>query len=138
MYQGNIFSFRGTDILHRFKESIPLSHWDIISHINISTIFTRPEWEYHDNHGIPPEGFDRWVKTCALIEQLKNLKTLIVDIIVWVSRQKGDTKGPIKEAMIATLQPLNSIRAKTFRVKLSMPAPAAVRDQLGPLNFELD
>lgn len=68
------------------------------------------------------------------------LKQLYVEIIVWDMSRREDTKAENLEhygALAAILQPLNQVRAKTFKVGINVTVPGNVLVRLREKSVDL-
>ncbi|OAK97454.1 hypothetical protein IQ06DRAFT_351136 [Phaeosphaeriaceae sp. SRC1lsM3a] len=78
--------------------------------------------------------------SCGFLAKMYALKQLYVEIIVWDMSRREDTKAENLEhygALAAILQPLNQVRAKTFKVGINVTVPGNVLVRLREKSVDL-
>lgn len=139
LYAANEFHFKGPRGIIALYSCIPRSHWSLIHHVHISTVFLSPteRWENGVHSGHPSEVYSVWDRGCRSIRCLPALRSICLDIIVWHSlKESRDDPSMISDqTLIRILEPIKAIEAPIFEVEINIPIPHSVLRSLGPVNF---
>ncbi|KAF2468915.1 uncharacterized protein BDR25DRAFT_230701 [Lindgomyces ingoldianus] len=137
LYTANEFSFKGAKGVLALRAVVPTSHWHTIRHVHVSTMFLTPKdyWSKHENY--PPENFANWTESCNALQDLRDLRTLRIDIVVYDSFDREHPGAVDDASLVSILQPLKDIKAQVLEVELNFPIPDTVRRALSKINFTI-
>ncbi|KAF2489952.1 hypothetical protein BU16DRAFT_575483 [Lophium mytilinum] len=141
LYTANQFSLKGSTGIVAMLSVVPNPQWHMIRHLHISTMFFTPKRYYSRDAGqrwdFPPDDFNRWSVGCMVLQDLRGLYSLHVDIIVRDSTPPEDPDAVVFETLVSVLGPLKDIKAPVFEVEINLPIPNTVQTALGITNFTL-
>ncbi|KAF2648166.1 hypothetical protein K491DRAFT_257429 [Lophiostoma macrostomum CBS 122681] len=123
LYLENIFNFQRVSVLNAWNARLPSWQWQNIRHIHISTLFQELDWR--SNVLLGPEEMEDWILCCGHLEQLRNLRTLQIELQIWHGCLRWESEhGPwdiSDKTLLRILGPLRSVSAKSFMVELNVP-----------------
>ncbi|KAF1962962.1 hypothetical protein CC80DRAFT_461435 [Byssothecium circinans] len=138
LYTANTFSLKGGRGISAFNSVTPQPQWHQIRYLHVSTIFLTPQryWPEH-KRWFPPDNYCQWPTSCATLQNLRGLRSLHVEIIVWDTFEREDATAVEEDALISILEPLNHVSAPVFDIEMNMAMPETVLERLGKLTFTL-
>ncbi|KAF1945550.1 hypothetical protein EJ02DRAFT_338638, partial [Clathrospora elynae] len=137
IYTSNYFSFKGARSVLALRKMVHLQHWQTIRHINISTVFLTPMDLWRRHRPFPPECYEDWERCCTAIRDLRILRSLRLDIIVWDDAECNDSASIDQESFLAILKPFCGTSPPIFEVELNRNIPEHVLQALGTPMFSL-
>jgi hypothetical protein len=136
LYTANIFSVKGTIGLTTFESVAPPSQWQMIRHLHISTLFLTPKEVMPAHQHFPPDNFTQWPASCHTLKNMRGLRSLQIEIIVWDFHRKGSAFVD-EESLELIFEPLNCISVPYFEVEMNMQMPDSLLAKLGQITFNL-
>jgi hypothetical protein len=135
LYTANHFSVKGGRGLIEMKAVIPTPQWQMIRHLSVSTMFMAPCIYFPGSESFPPDNYQRWSQACQVLQKLRHLRSLYVEINMWDGMDLNNATGADDDSLIAILGPLCHVTAVDFRVELNLDIPITVHAKLNNPTF---
>ncbi|KAH7079686.1 hypothetical protein FB567DRAFT_449814 [Paraphoma chrysanthemicola] len=137
LYNANTFSLKGAQGIIRFHSMVTPLNWDMIRHVNLSTVFKVPMAISPALKSIPPEYYSAWERACTLIGTLSGLRILNIDMTIWNYYDYRTTNTMEDKALMSILSPLRVLQINSLQVELNIELPHTVKLALEPYNFDV-
>ncbi|KAH7071449.1 hypothetical protein BKA63DRAFT_419611 [Paraphoma chrysanthemicola] len=137
LYNANTFSFKGARGIIRFQSMVTPHNWDMIRHVNLSTVFKVPMAISPALACIPPENYSDWERACTMIGTLSGLRILTIDMTIWNYYDYRTTNTMEDKALISILNPLKALQISFIEVELNIELPQTVKLVLEPFDFDV-
>ncbi|KAF2463883.1 uncharacterized protein BDR25DRAFT_272402 [Lindgomyces ingoldianus] len=137
LYTANTFSLKGARGILAFNSVTPQPQWHQIRYLNVSTIFLTPQRYWPEHERFPPDNYCQWSTSCETLQNLRGLRSLHVEIIVWDTHEREDSTAVEDDALVSILEPLNHVSAPLFEIEVNIAIPETVLERLGKRTFTL-
>ncbi|KAF2855527.1 hypothetical protein T440DRAFT_550918 [Plenodomus tracheiphilus IPT5] len=137
LYLNNIFSFKGAFGVLALQRTVHADHWGMLRYISVSSIFLSPMGMWVSHRPFPPESYRDWEKSCKALAQVRDLRSLRIDLIIWDNDRRSTPDALDEDSLFAIFRPLCAMNPRVFEIEINCQLSKTIRAVLGKTPFTL-